>query len=97
MPRKSNDRTWIYAALFAGSFLFFLPFWWMVISSLKTNHQIFTFPPDWFPWPIRWRNYLEALTFIPFLRYLWNTLIISAANTLGNVLSASLVAYSFSR
>ena len=97
MLGKKNDRVWIYAALLAGSFFFFMPFWWMLISSLKTNEQIFTVPPDWFPRPIHWQNYLDAVTFIPFLRYLWNTLIISVGNTVGNVLSASLVAYSFSR
>jgi multiple sugar transport system permease protein len=41
-----------------------------------------------------WKNYTDAVSFIPFLRYLGNTLIVCAGAITGNVLSASLVAYS---
>ena len=79
------------------SFCFITPFVWMVSSSLKTTDQIFVFPPEWIPDPLEWKNYLDAVTFIPFFRYLCNTLLICMGNSIGNLLSASLVAYSFSR
>ncbi|NIV40014.1 MAG: carbohydrate ABC transporter permease, partial [Anaerolineae bacterium] len=42
--------------------LFLLPLFWMVSSSLKPNYQVLQFPPRWFPEPIQWSNYPEALT-----------------------------------
>lgn len=87
----------IYLALMVLAFLFAAPFVWMIGSSLKTSDQIFVFPPEWIPSPIRWRNYEDVFTFIPFVRYFFNTSLISLGTIIGNVLSASLVAYSFSR
>lgn len=74
---------------------FVLPFIWMISSSLKPDTEIFVFPPQWIPSEFYWQNYRDAITYIPFFRYLRNTLIICTGTIIGNVLSASLVAYSF--
>ena len=42
-------------------------------------------------------NYIEALTSVPFDRYLMNTLIVTFVGMFGMLLSSSLVAYGFSR
>lgn len=76
---------------------FLLPFYWLITTSLKTDSQVFQSPPVWVPHPVKWSNYPEALTYIPFLRYTLNTLIICALTVLGAVFSNSLVAYSFGR
>jgi multiple sugar transport system permease protein len=76
--------------------VFAAPFYWMVITSLKTDRQIFEVS-KWYPDPVMWSNYSRALTYIPFARYTANTLLICAVSMLGTVLSSSLVAYSFSR
>ncbi len=46
---------------------------------------------------MRWQNYTEALTILPFGRYALNTLLITVLTTTGVVLSASLCAYGFAR
>ena len=97
MKRKTVDSVLVYAALAIGSVFFVAPFLWMVSSSLKMNDDIFLFPPRWIPSELHWENYTNALTFIPFFQYLFNTLLVASGNVIGNVLSASLVAYSFSR
>ncbi len=97
MKRKSYEHILTYAGLCLGAVFFFAPFAWMVSSSLKPSEEIFIFPPKWIPQEFHWKNYTDALTFIPFFRYLFNTLIVSVGTTFGNLLSASLVAYSFSR
>lgn len=79
-------------ALLAGCFA--VPFIWMVSSSLKDTRQIFADSPTLFPNPVEWGNYRDAVNFIPFMRYLGNTLVICVGAIIGNVLSASLVAYS---
>ncbi len=77
--------------------LFFLPFFWLVSTSLKELDQIFTMPPVWIPHPIRWQNYPEALSYFPFVRQLSNTLIVAFSSTALTLISSTLVAYSFSR
>jgi multiple sugar transport system permease protein len=74
-----------------------LPFLWMVSTSLKETAQVWVFPPQWLPNPVRWENYTEALTILPFWRYALNTLMITVATTLGVVLTSSLCAYGFAR
>lgn len=84
----------IYVGLVFFSLLFTMPFLWMLSSSFKTTGQIFSMPPKWIPHPVVSKNYADAVSSIPFLRYLFNTLVICAGTIVGNVLSASLVAYS---
>jgi multiple sugar transport system permease protein len=74
-----------------------MPFYWLVSSSLKSTDEIFVYPPRWIPARLHWENYVNAFSYIPFLRYSWNTLLICVLNVAGNVLSASFVAYGFAR
>lgn len=69
----------------------------MLSTSLKVDTQIFMFPPKWIPDPIAWHNYVDALTSIPFFRFLKNTLVYAVLSSIGAVLSSSLAAYGFSR
>ncbi len=85
--------------LTAVAVLFFVPFVWLVVTSLKPLDQVFTDPPQWIPRPILWQNYVEALTSpaFPFLRLLRNTLFYTVTSTLGVVVSSIIVAYAFAR
>ena len=76
---------------------FLIPFLWMISSSLKPNYQIFEVPPRWIPNPPQWENYTEALTTLPFGRYMVNTAIITALTIVGHLLSCTLIAYAFAR
>ncbi len=84
----------VIALLLIGS-LFVIPFLWMLVTSLKAQQDVFN--PNWIPSPIRWENYRESLTSLPFDVYFRNTAIITILSVLGSVLSSSLVAYSFAR
>ena len=77
--------------------LFFIPVYWMVISSLKDRSTIFHYPPDLFPRDPKWSNYPETLAHMPFLRYEWNTFVVSALSVVGAVLSCPPVAYAFAK
>ncbi len=48
-------------------------------------------------WDIHWENYPEAISAMPFWRYLGNTLIVTFVGMAGMLFSCSLVAYGFSR
>ena len=76
---------------------FATPFLWMVSSSLKAPEELSKLPPTWIPNPIVWSNYPEALKAAPFGQYFLNTLTITFAAMLGQLVSCSLVAYGFAR
>jgi multiple sugar transport system permease protein len=86
-----------HAALIPAAFIFLLPFLWMLSTSLKSNQQLYVYPPILWPIPMHWENYPTAVTYIDFFLYLRNTLIVAVVSTLGAVLSCSLVAYSLAR
>ncbi len=74
-----------------------VPIGWMLLTALKERQQIFVWPPVYWPDPVRWQNFSDVLTQLPFVRFAFNSLIISLANIVGRVLSCSIVAFSFAR
>jgi len=85
-----------YCALVALSAVFFLPFLWLLSTSVKPDSQIMVVPPRWIPHPFQWSNYARGLTFVNFPLFLRNTLIICTANVIGVLVSCPLVAYGLS-
>lgn len=77
--------------------VFMVPFVWTLSTSLKPESQLFTYPIEWWPREFRWSNYSEALTSVPYGRYVWNTVIIAFFALIGEVLSSVLVAYGLAR
>lgn len=102
MLQSLKTRKWLgdgatYAILTVGACAILLPFAWMISTSLKEPSQVFIFPPRWIPKPVVWRNYIDALTALPFTRFFQNTLTILFLCLVGELLSCSLVAFSFAR
>jgi len=77
--------------------LYTLPYYWMVVTSLKSNDELRTTPPTLLPRDWQWSNFADAVNYIPFNQYLLNTLIITGLTMLGAVISNPIVAYGFSR
>ncbi len=97
MASNRWQRWLIIAVVWSVAGLFLVPFLWMISSSLKSNYQIFEVPPRWIPNPPQWDNYRNALTTLPFDRYIVNTAIITAFTIVGHLLSCTLIAYAFAR
>lgn len=77
--------------------LMLLPFWWMFATSLRLEHQVYSFPPDLWPDEWHWENYAEVLKAAPFALYLRNTVIVALAVTIGNLLFSAMAGYAFAR
>ena len=86
---------YILASLFA--FLFLIPFFWTISSSLKAISELYLFPPSWLPEIPQWDNYAEIWRKAPFGRYFANSILVTCLSLLGSVLSSSIVGYSFAR
>src|SRR4051794_662697 len=74
------------AVLIAGAIVFIIPFYWMVVSALKTNQELTQFPPSLIPATWNWQNFVDAVNYIPFGLYAINSLIITVGVTIGSVL-----------
>lgn len=94
---ETIKRIGVFVMLCFGAALFSIPFLWTVSTALKTNEQVFAVPPQWIPNPVQWANFRSAWTELPFLTFVTNTVIITIISVIGQVFSASLVAYGFAR
>lgn len=94
----------IYALLILGGLIVIIPFIWMISTSLKSSEQLFLGTPDLIPNPALPQNYIDVWAQLgsiapgmTFLRIVGNTLFITLLAMFGEIFSASLVAYGFSR
>jgi multiple sugar transport system permease protein len=92
-------RIALYAIVIGLCIIFGFPLFWTLMSSLKTPAEIVRFPPVWVPAEFQWENYVRifGISRIPVTTWAWNSLIIVVLGTVGTVITASLVAYSFAR
>ncbi|GAA2674691.1 carbohydrate ABC transporter permease [Actinoplanes palleronii] len=86
-----------YLALIVASAAVLLPFYWMVVSSLKTNNEVFTLPVTWLPSSAEWHNYVDIWTRSDMTTWLGNTVLLSVVVTLLQVLTGSFAAYGFAK
>ncbi|MDR1949881.1 MAG: carbohydrate ABC transporter permease [Spirochaetaceae bacterium] len=77
--------------------LYILPFYWMLISAIKSPGELLSIPPSLFPREFHFENYYAATQYIPFFRYMLNTLIIATFAVIGAIFSNSVVSYGLSR
>lgn len=95
--RELPGKIAVYGLSVSLSAVFALPLVWLVSTSLKTGDQAFRVPPALIPAPIVWDNYIKGLTYLPFGRYLVNTVQIIIPRLFGAVFVSAVVAYGFSR
>jgi multiple sugar transport system permease protein len=86
-----------YILLTVGALIMIVPFLWMLSTSLKSQQQLFAWPPTWLPDPFKWSNYTEVFKKINFGLYGLNTLKITAAVTIGRLILCSMAGYGFAR
>ena len=90
----------IVLALF-GAFMF-LPMYYVVIQALKPLDELFMFPPRVYVIKPTLKNFTDLFTlmgdsWVPFSRYIFNTVFITICGTVGNLLFASMAAYSLAK
>jgi multiple sugar transport system permease protein len=95
--KKKIGKIILFCFLLVAGLTMMLPFVWTLSASFKFNKDIFEFPIHWIPKDMRVQNYVEVWTKVPFLTYYINTIKLSVIVTLGQLLTCSLAAYSFSK
>jgi ABC-type glycerol-3-phosphate transport system permease component len=89
----------VYSLLIVLSIVFLFPFYWMVSTALKAEHNVFVWPPQWIPDPVMWSNFKEALSNpqLPFPLFFRNTMILEIGIIVGRLISCTFIAYGFAR
>jgi ABC-type glycerol-3-phosphate transport system permease component len=75
-----------------------IPLYYAIIQSLKPVNELYIFPPRFYVVRPTTENYadlfrLMANSWIPFSRYVFNTVLITAVGTFGHIIIASMAAY----
>ena len=96
--RSTAGNIFIYSILFLVACAMAFPLVFAICSALKPLDELFRFPPTLFPRQPTLDNFSDLLvtmgqSWIPFSRYITNTVFITLVGTVGNVIVASLAAY----
>jgi len=86
-------RTIRHLLLLLFSAVMAFPFYWMLTSALKTNDEIWQFPPTFWPSSPQWSNFLSAWLEAPFWRYLTNSILVASVIVLLQALNSAMMAY----
>ncbi len=84
-----------YAALIFGMVIMIFPFVWMILTSFKTVTESNAVPPVIFPSSLRWSNFKEAVTSLPFLKLYINTGLMIFFRVICAVAFSSMAGYAF--
>jgi len=74
-----------------------IPLVWMTVTSLQTLNETRHYPPTLVPKSLQFKNYTEVLRDSPFTRWFVNTLLVTLASVVGNLVFCSLAGYAFAR
>ena len=102
LNRSAGGDTGITVLLTLMGLFMFIPMYYVVIQSLKPLDELFMFPPKFIVMRPTLENYGDLFTlmgdsWVPFSRYIFNTVFITICGTLGNLIFASMAAYSLAK
>jgi len=87
----------IYSFLIFMAFIVLFPFYWMVITSLKSTTEIRSLHQTFFPTNVLWSNYITVFNSFDFTTYVGNTLVVGIISTLGTLVTTIFAAFAFAR
>ena len=84
-----------------GAFMF-LPMVYVVMQSLKPLDELWMYPPRFYVMSPTLKNFKDLFTlmnisWVPFSRYIFNTVLVAVAGTAGHLFLASLAAYALAK
>lgn len=99
-PRRPRSRvgpvvSQVLLSLVACAFL--VPIIWMVVSALKPSAEVFTVPPRPIGSEVKFGNFPEAWNYLPFGRFILNTLFVAVVGTMITLVASAMSAYAFAR
>ena len=102
LNRSVGGDTGIFVFLTIMGLFMFLPMIYTIMQSFKPLDELWAFPPKFYVVHPTVKNYKDLFrlmntSWVPFSRYLFNTVLISVSGTFGNLLLSSMAAYVLSK
>ena len=102
LNRSAGGDAGIFFFLAIMGIFMFLPMYYTIVQALKPLDELWAFPPRFYVVSPTFKNFKDLFrlmntSWVPFSRYLFNTIIISAGGTFGNLALSSLAAYVLSK
>lgn len=94
---KVFGKTGTYAFLLIMALIILFPFYWMIISSLKTLPEYRQAIPTFWPREVMWSNYKDAFETANLGRLFLNTLYVGVVSTFASLIITVLSAFAFAR
>lgn len=95
--KGGNKILTLYLPLAIFTIVTLFPYYWMFVTSVKTDADIYTTPLLYWPREFTWENYKELFGYFDFLKYLKNSLLIALGTTVLSLFVSTLAAYAFAR
>ena len=96
--RKLAGRMAVYALLTVWALMVLFPFYWMVLTSIKSYSSYNSeYVPKFIAEAPTLQNYFDAFTSVPLARYFLNTLIFTVGTTALMLIVTVLAAFAFAR
>jgi multiple sugar transport system permease protein len=94
---QRTGRVTLYSVIAVFGVIFAFPLYWAIATSLKSETELYFYPPRFLPEGLLVGNYAEVVTKYPFAAWFLNSSLISALTVIGVTVSSVIVAYSFAR
>jgi multiple sugar transport system permease protein len=101
---RENYKLWyylrkslVYFLLIFAAVLVFIPFYWMILTALKSDYAVELVPPEMFTWDLHFKNFIDAYKSTRFDLYFRNTLFVAFCSTTGTVITTVLASFAFAR
>ncbi len=94
---KACVKFFVYAFLLVMAAAVLFPFYWMIISSLKSMEEYRQSVPTFWPRKILLSNYVEACSAANLGKLFMNTLLVGVVSTIGSLIITVLTAFAFAR
>jgi multiple sugar transport system permease protein len=96
--RKTALDTFVYAMLVIWAIMVLFPFYWMILTSVKSYASYNTeFIPKFFTTSPTFQNYIDAFTAVPLGKYFLNTIIFTLSTTALMMVIIIPAAFAFAR
>ena len=102
LNRSAGGDTGITIVLTILGLFMFLPMYYVVIQAFKPLDELFMFPPRFYVINPTFDNFADLFTllsdsWVPFSRYIFNTVFITLCGTVGNLIFSSMAAYALAK
>jgi ABC-type glycerol-3-phosphate transport system permease component len=95
--RRGVNTALIEVVLAVSALVIVFPFFWMIVTSLKTNAEILKIPVTFLPQKLFSENYRKLLTDPHFLRFYWNSTVVAVVGTVISTFGSLVAGFVFAK